>query len=210
MFFTFKCYLFTVLILLSSIMISQTFGKVYVWTDDNGIKHFSNIAPPIDKQTNQVNESTEPLPQGMRFKVTKVYDGDTVQLRGAGLEFRVRLVGIDTPETGGNNKQGQPYSRRAQKTLSQLIMGKEVTLKQYGTGGYNRVLAELFSGRVNINLIMLKKGLAEVYRGKLPQELDAAAYKSAEAKAKIDRAGIWSLGDRYQSPRQWRRENPRK
>ncbi|MCG8550660.1 MAG: thermonuclease family protein, partial [Desulfobacterales bacterium] len=99
--------------------------------------------------------------------------------------------------------------KKAKTILRQLIEGKRVRLKQYGTGGYNRILAEIFSQGQNINLIMVHQGLAEVYRGRLPNDLDTGPYKKAEADARRRGTGMWSQGKRYKSPKTWRKENPR-
>jgi micrococcal nuclease len=57
----------------------------------------------------------------------------------------------------------------------------------------------------NINLEMVKAGLAEVYRGKPPKGFDPAPYRNAEKVAKEAKMGMWSLGDNYISPKEWRR-----
>jgi len=192
--------------------VSQARGDVYTWTDENGVRHFSNVSSPRGEKAAQLPESAGSGPDKSdksNFLVTKVFDGDTVQVRGQDLEFRIRMVGIDAPETGGSKNKGQPYARKAKTVLHQLIQGKKVQLKQYGTGGYNRILAEIFSRGININLTMVRRGLAEVYRGKLPDGLDPGPYKRAQADARRRKAGVWSLGKAYKSPRTWRRENPR-
>ena len=43
------------------------------------------------------------------FKVTRVYDGDTLKAAGHDIEIKVRLVGIDAPETSRKKREpGQP------------------------------------------------------------------------------------------------------
>ncbi len=189
--------------------VSQARCDVYSWIDENGIRHFSNVSLPYGKKATQIPESVSSTIDKSKFKVTKVFDGDTVQVQGQDLEFRIRMVAIDAPETGGSRKKGQPYSQNAKEILRQLIQGKKVRLKQYGTGGYNRILAEIFSQGRNINLTMIRQGLAEVYRGRLPKNLDAAPYKKAQAYARRRRIGMWSQGKAYKSPKTWRKENPR-
>ena len=196
----------TVLLILS---VSQARCDVYSWIDENGIRHFSNVSLPYGEKATQMRESVSSTIDKSNFKVTKVFDGDTVQVQGQDLEFRIRMVGIDAPETGGSRKKGQPYSQKAKKVLRQLIQGKKVRLKQYGTGGYNRILAEIFSQGRNINLTMIRQGLAEVYQGRLPKNLDPAPYKKAQADARRRRKGMWSQGKAYKSPKTWRKENPR-
>ena len=199
----------TVLLVLS---VSQARCDMYSWTDENGVRHFSNVSSPYGKNATQTPEPVSSIPKKSdksNFLVTKVFDGDTVQVQGQGLEFRIRMVAIDAPETGGSKKKGQPYAQKATKVLRQLLQGKKVRLKQYGTGGYNRILAEIFSQNRNINLSMLRQGLAEIYRGRLPKSLDSSPYRKAEADARHRKAGMWSLGKAYKSPKTWRKENPR-
>ncbi len=185
-------------------------NSLYSWTDTDGIKHFSNIAPPQKGIVELIKEEKFTLPQGHQFKVVKVFDGDTVRVEGFGLQFKIRLVGIDTPELGKKGQHYQPYSRRAKKELIRLIHKKTISLKQYGTGGYNRVLAEIFMGATNVNLEMIRSGLAEVYRGKLPKGLNANQYFQAEKKAKNSLKGMWAQETAYISPRLWRRQYPLK
>ena len=183
-------------------------GFMYSWTDPDGVKHFSNIAPPQDRETQQLFEDKFILPRGHQFKVTKIFDGDTIQAEGFGLKFKIRLVGIDTPELGKKKQKNQPYSQEAKQKLSRLIHEKTIGLKQYGTGGYNRVLAEVFVGSTNVNLEIVRSGLAEVYRGKQPNEFNSDLYFQAEKLAKQSQKGMWRQGTAYISPRQWRKKLP--
>ena len=50
-------------------------------------------------------------------------------------------------------------------------------------------------------------GLAEVYRGKPASGHDMEPYWKAEGDAKVAKRGMWVLGDKYVSPRDWRRNN---
>ncbi len=53
-----------------------------------------------------------------QFKVTRVSDGDTVKAEGHDIVIKVRLVGIDAPETSKKKRDpGQPYSQKAKGTL---------------------------------------------------------------------------------------------
>jgi endonuclease YncB( thermonuclease family) len=52
---------------------------------------------------------------------------------------------------------------------------------------------------------MVKAGLAEVYRGKPAGCHDLEPYWKAEAEAKKAGIGMWSLQDKYLSPKEWRR-----
>lgn len=140
-----------------------------------------------------------------QFKVTRVYDGDTFKVAGHDIEFKARLVGIDAPETKkGKRKPGQPYSQQAKKFLAIMVLNKTVDLKGYGYGPYNRPLCEVFVDGINVNLELIRAGLAEVYKGDPPKGFDPATYRQAERQARQDKKGMWSLGDKYISPKQWR------
>ncbi len=143
-----------------------------------------------------------------QFKVTRVSDGDTVKAKGHDIEIKVRLVGIDTPETGKKKRDpGQPYSQKAKKHLGDLILNKIVDIKGYGLDRYGRVLGVIHLDGRNINLEMVKAGLAEVYRGKSPKDFSLEPYLEAEKKARDAKRGMWSQGDKYISPKDWRKRN---
>ena len=60
-----------------------------------------------------------PISLAAQFKVTRVYDGDTVKASGHDIEIKVRLVGIDSPETSKKKRDpGQPYSQQGKKYLT--------------------------------------------------------------------------------------------
>jgi len=140
-----------------------------------------------------------------QYKVVRVYDGDILKAVENGIEIMVRLVGIDAPEISTKKHlPGQPFSQKAKEYLSKLVLKKNVQIKLYGVDHYTRVLAEVFVSGKNVNIEMLKAGLAEVYRGKPATGLDLNLYKTTESKAKKDEIGIWSLRDQYFSPKSWR------
>jgi len=58
----------------------------------------------------------------------------------------------------------------------------------------------------NINLEMVKAGLAEVYRGSLRKGFDSTPYFEREAEAREAKRGMWSPGDKYVSPNEWRKK----
>lgn len=146
------------------------------------------------------------------FTVTSVYDGDTIGCQGYGIIFRVRLVGIDAPEKGTKKRPEQPYAEKARKYLEDLILGKQVTMKQIGIDRKNLLLAIVYletsqslfsSGRQNINLQMIKQGFAEV--DPVRSGLNIAPYRKAQETAKKRKLNIWSQKD-YISPKVWRKK----
>lgn len=139
-----------------------------------------------------------------QFKVTRVYDGDTLGVGGRGIELKVRLAGIDAPEISRSTRDpDQPYSYNAKRYLADLVLNKTVSVDRYGLDSDDRVIGVVYVGTKNVNLEMIKAGLAEVYQGMPPKGLDLGAYRREEKKAREAGKGMWALGNRYISPKDW-------
>ncbi len=198
---------------------SSAHGEIYFWTDEQGFRHYSNVEHPSSEESFEAfrennakfNSLASGIQKGLRFDVVKVYDGDSIKIKGSDLVLMVRLAGIDAPESGRKGVEGQPFSRKAREALVRMIADSRVSIKSYGTGSYNRMLSEVFNEKgINMNLELVRQGMAEVYRGKPPPGFDVGPYHRAQSDAKRRRRGIWSLGSTYKSPKQWRKEHPRK
>ena len=105
-------------------------------------------------------------------KVTKVVDGDTIDVvidLGFDIMYksRVRLFGIDTPESRTRDKVEKKYGLLAKQFLKDHLKGKIVikTHKDNETGKFGRILGEIFVDGININELMCKKGHAVEYHG---------------------------------------------
>ena len=153
------------------------------------------------------------LSSAAQFKVTKVYDGDTVRAETPGVVLYIMLVGIDAPEISNQaDQQEQPFSKEAKKFLSSLVLNRVVEVEGYGTAPYphNNILGMISQGGKNINLEMVRIGYAQVCSGTPPTGLDIGPFLSAEKRAKESGNGIWGLGDDYISPNQWRNMQSRR
>jgi endonuclease YncB( thermonuclease family) len=96
-----------------------------------------------------------------QFKVIRVIDGDTIKVTNNGKTIIIRLVGIDSPETSkGKNQHGQPFSRKSTQHLSGLVLKKPVEIQSYGTDRYGRTLGVIYCNGTNVNLEIVKAGLA--------------------------------------------------
>ncbi|MCH1438263.1 MAG: thermonuclease family protein, partial [Rubripirellula sp.] len=67
-------------------------------------------------------------------KVVSVADGDTVTLLVNQKPLKVRLYGIDAPETN------QSFGNKSKQALSAMVFGKTITLKKTGKDKYGRIL----------------------------------------------------------------------
>lgn len=139
------------------------------------------------------------------WKVTRVYDGDTIHVSDNKYSVKVKLAGIDAPEISRKKKEReQPFSQQSKKYLAGLILNKSVDIRAYELDVDNQILGIVYFRGRNINLHMVKAGLAEVYRGIPPDGFDPEPYWQAEKKAREAKMGMWSLGDKYISPNDWR------
>lgn len=116
--------------------------------------------------------------------VVKVFDGDTVTFRKSnGKYYRVRLQGIDSPETR------QTYGVECKALLDDITRGKTVTVMFYGSDAYKRMLGMLSTAEIpNINLYMIQQGCAWEYSAPLPMK---TTYQTAEATARTALTGLW-------------------
>jgi micrococcal nuclease len=139
-----------------------------------------------------------------QFEVIKVYDGDTIKVKGYGAEIKLRLAGIDAPETAKKIGLGQRYSQEAREYLSGMVLNKAIEIKSRGYLNIDLMLGTIFLDGKNINLEMVRAGLAEVDRGEPPKDLNLDPFFKAERQARAEKKGIWIQGDGYVSPRTWR------
>lgn len=94
-----------------------------------------------------------------QFKVTRVYDGDTLVAKGDDIVVRVRLVGIDAPETSKKKREpGQPNSQRAKSYLAGLILNKAVEAKKYALDRHRRILGVIYLDGKNIHKVRALAG----------------------------------------------------
>lgn len=123
--------------------------------------------------------------------VKAVYDGDTILLATReDSRLKVRLYGIDAPETKKPDVPGQPFGDVAKRTLASRIMGRRVSAEVVDIDQYKRVVAVIrYSGR-DVNREMVAEGCAWAYRPYL-QGPYASEYIGAENRARSRRAGLW-------------------
>jgi micrococcal nuclease len=81
-------------------------------------------------------------------QVERVVDGDTVVVRLDGQSVKVRLIGVDAPESADPRKPVQRFAHESAAFLRQLVEGKTVRLAHEPAGArldkYGRVLAYLY------------------------------------------------------------------
>ena len=96
-----------------------------------------------------------PLPQA---QVVRVIDGDTIEVNIAGKSYKVRYIGIDTPETG------EWMAPEATAKNEELVGGKVVRLEKdvSETDRYGRLLRYVWVGDLMVNAKLVWLGCAQV------------------------------------------------
>lgn len=123
--------------------------------------------------------------------VRAVYDGDTVLLTiPEKSRLKVRLYGIDAPETKKPDRPGQPWGNLSRQTLKEKIMGRRVAAEIVDIDQYQRAVAVIRYGGRDINREMVSEGMAWAYRRYL-QGAYASEYIGSETGARSRRAGLW-------------------
>ena len=120
-----------------------------------------------------------------RYKVdiVKVIDGDTVDVDidlGFGMVYkkqRVRLKGIDTPESRTRNLEEKKFGLAAKAYLKEELTGEDaythIELVSHDKGKFGRILGELFVGgsSCSINQLMIDKHHAVPYDGQSKEQI---------------------------------------
>ncbi len=137
--------------------------------------------------------------------ITKITDGDTVQaVTPEGTKLKVRLYGIDAPEAAKGKIPGEPFGNDARDYLASLVSQKSVRVEIRDIDRYRRMVAILWLGERNINLEILSAGMAEAY-GEYLKTPYRGTFLQTEQEAKAQGKGIWSRGNTYERPSQFRR-----
>jgi micrococcal nuclease len=118
--------------------------------------------------------------------VGRIADGDTFRCADG---RRVRLIGIDSPET-----QQQPFGVQAKDALQKLLPAGEAVRLESDAGPrdrYGRLLAYVWIGPTLVNEVMIREGWAVLYTVP-PNVKYADRFTRAQNEARARRAGLWS------------------
>lgn len=122
------------------------------------------------------------------FKVTKVVDGDTLDLNNS---QRIRFSGINTPETG------ECYYQEAKDKLTELVLGKDVFLEKdkSNVGKYGRLLRYVYVDATLVNAYLIENGYAKAFDKYKEDTKRYEELKALENIAKSNKLGLWGCKD---------------
>ena len=132
-----------------------------------------------------------------KVKVVKVVDGDTIDVDidlGFGMVYkkqRVRMMGIDTPESRTRDKVEKLFGKASKKHLKKLLEECEsISLVSHDKGKFGRILGDIFTHhveghpvfghKVNINKQMILDSHAVPYTGGSKEEIQEMHMKNRE------------------------------
>lgn len=131
------------------------------------------------------------------YKVTKVIDGDTIEIDTG---QRIRYIGIDTPETVDPRRPVQCFGQEASNKNKELVEGKEIKLEKdvSETDKYGRLLryiylpaAESNTRDLFVNEYLIKEGYA--HASSYPPDIKyQEQFNAAEKDAQENTRGLWN------------------
>lgn len=161
----------------------------------------------LDTQTSPTDPSlTEivPDPAAPSAEVERVVDGDTIIVRFGDTRERIRLLGIDTPESVDPNRPQQCFGAEASDEVKTLLPeGTEVTIERdvEARDQHGRILGYVFrnSDGLFINLHLLRRGYADlsIYP---PNDYYRTELSAAFTAAQTSETGLWGACDGPDQP----------
>ena len=153
---------------------------------------FINGTGPFSSNDTNNNDGSK---QTEKVHIVRVVDGDTLVANNSQNEqIKVRLIGVDTPETVKPNTPVQPYGKEASDFSKEHLTDKNVFLEydKEKEDRYGRTLAYVWLDKDTMfNELLVKKGLArEKYYS--PNGKYREIFEKAEQIAKSNNENIWS------------------
>lgn len=100
----------------------------------------------------------------VEVKVTRIVDGDTIEVDIGGDLYKLRYIGIDTPETIHSQRPVEHFGKEAMEKNRQLVEGKTVRLEKdvSETDKYGRLLRYVWIDDIMVNAELVRLGYAQV------------------------------------------------
>lgn len=134
------------------------------------------------------------------YRVARVVDGDTFLLANGA---RVRLMGVDTPETVRPEHPVEKWGPEASDFTRDFLADGEVRLQfdRERLDQYGRFLAYVYVGQRMLNEELLRAGLARAKLTFRYREPMKRRFEQAQAEARAAQRGIWSTPPKSSRPK---------
>lgn len=149
-----------------------------------------------------VKQQKTPFQVGF-YEVAQFYDGDTIAVNMDGVKEKIRMIGVDTPETHDPRKPVQCFGQAASDYTKQLIGNQNVRLESDPTNSnrdrYNRLLRYVYlpDGKL-VEEEIIKNGYGFAYTSFPFTKLDH--FRELEKQARESKLGLWSGCKPYLDP----------
>ncbi|MBI1885821.1 MAG: thermonuclease family protein [Chloroflexi bacterium] len=151
-----------------------------------------NTATPRATRTARPSPSPTLHPSLIRARVSRVIDGDTIEVSIKGRLYKVRYTGIDTPETVDPRRPVQCFGREASERNRELVEGETVGLEKdiSETDHFGRLLRYVWVGGRMVNALLVKGGFATA--ATYPPDVKYAdLFLQLQRKARDAGRGLW-------------------
>ncbi|KKQ67074.1 MAG: hypothetical protein US86_C0001G0001 [Candidatus Daviesbacteria bacterium GW2011_GWA2_38_24] len=159
-----------------------------------GFKNSSSMPSPSPSSNSVLGESKDP--DSTAF-VTKVIDGDTIEIEIKGQNFKLRYIGINTPETVDPRRKVECFGKEAAKENQRLVEGREVILEKdiSETDKFGRLLRYVYiklddGSKLFVNDYLVRQGFAQVSTYP-PDTKYTMQFLQAEKEARENNRGLW-------------------
>lgn len=162
----------------------------------------------ITTSVNDDTSTTEETPELVMAELVRVVDGDTIIVKKGTDEVRVRLIGVDTPESvSPNEEENCKEGKLASKYTSSLLKEGQTLYLEYDKDTKDKYGRDLCYVWLNedtsdlnnmLNYVLLRDGCAEAFfftENNAPfNQKHLYDFNQAEKEAKDNNAGLWNTG----------------
>jgi micrococcal nuclease len=129
------------------------------------------------------------------YNVTKVYDGDTIAVNMDGRIEKVRMIGVDTPETQKPNSPVECFGKAASEYTKNRLTGQQVRLEadpiNQNRDRYDRLLRYVYlQDGTDYNAEIIKQGYGFAYVSFPFTKTDE--YLTYQREARLNNKGLWA------------------
>lgn len=153
----------------------------------------SNILPTPQIPVNpDIPPSPDPGGKNTEALITQIVDGDTIEVSINGGIYRLRYIGIDSPEPTSTNNCMRDVARWATDKNRELVGGKKVSLEKdiSETDKYGRLLRYVYIGGLMVNAELVRLGYAQAMP--YPPDLKYQdLFSKLQEEAKLKKLVIW-------------------
>lgn len=154
------------------------------------------VTAPEQKKSEATDSATLGL-EGQGALVTKVVDGDTIEVSISEKIYRVRFIGVDTPETVDPRRPVGCFGKEASGETKRLVDGREIILQRdvSETDKYGRLLRYIYlplgeEKYLFVNDYLVRQGFAKV--STYPPDVKFnEQFIEAQREAMVNKRGLW-------------------